>query len=582
MRLSRYDLEDEYVLEELRREYQCAEAAGRIRLLQQLQGPRRDRQIPFEVARLAVEDASAEVRQWLARHGQLLDYRYRETPIEAMARHVLRIVSRASNDGLSMRGVEAVAQHILGGTQPAGEEAPEKNLAARLRYDPDPFVRACLHENPGWAGFPRMSSDERGRCFREANHLERLALMRNTGVSEDLVPKVFDFHETELGLTRKEREELVLGFLTNPEIPKRWGTRSREKNPEKWGYRGYTDLPLPPDSVHSSTFWELIAQWPEDAQRIKHAVFSTIQNVGEHTRTKVYAACTDPFLRRTILETCGADDPEYVQDSLKALSSLKDPLRRKILLGGLKENDTVKAALQDADDECRAMAYARARQLEGPALKEVLKGQDQAALIGLSENRHLEGDVRQQAAKRLRGTHASPSSRPPYAYRVPDYDFIREMEEEEKGPPLSAAIARVFEPHFSDSDSPPNLEEKFDVVAPHLARSVARINDRVEELKSRLDKLGVELELSWAFGLAILGGLLWLIAMAVGAFNPQNMMILGGVSGALALLAWLEHRRAWKAGDDRMIELSDAFQRFFVRLAIVAGVVALSLWFSKR
>ena len=108
MELSRYAVIDAYILEELRHEYQTLTAKGRIRLLRKLsregtlppyQSP------PYEIALLAVEDPNVEVRQWIARHSEDLDYReYRHT--EKQFRF------------------------------------PDRNLGDRLSTDPDPFVRA--------------------------------------------------------------------------------------------------------------------------------------------------------------------------------------------------------------------------------------------------------------------------------------------------------------------------------------------------------------------------------------------------------------------------------------------------------
>ena len=55
---------DAFAVEELRRLYQSADVSGRIAVLQS------DTTLPFEIARLAVEDPNVEVRQWFARHGR--------------------------------------------------------------------------------------------------------------------------------------------------------------------------------------------------------------------------------------------------------------------------------------------------------------------------------------------------------------------------------------------------------------------------------------------------------------------------------------------------------------------------------
>jgi len=128
MEISRYTFSDAYILEELRRTYQGSDTQGRIQLLQQLY--RDDQRAPSEVALLAVEESDVEVRQWIARHGNYLDY-------------------RESRD-----------------------EHPERNLENRLKNDPDPFVRACLRENP--TAFHILSSAGYIEDFRAATHLARI------------------------------------------------------------------------------------------------------------------------------------------------------------------------------------------------------------------------------------------------------------------------------------------------------------------------------------------------------------------------------------------------------------------------
>jgi hypothetical protein len=171
MELGRYTFSDAYILEELRRAYQAADTQGRIRLLQQLY--RDGQRAPFEVAQLAVEDPDVEVHQWIARHGNYLDY-------------------RESRD-----------------------EHTDRNLEDRLKNDPDPFVRACLRENP--TAFHGWGTTDWIEVFRGATHLERLALMRNPEAEKAhaLIEKLFDYEDQELSINLEARKELILAFLTN-------------------------------------------------------------------------------------------------------------------------------------------------------------------------------------------------------------------------------------------------------------------------------------------------------------------------------------------------------------------------------
>ena len=120
--LPRYTIPDAYTLEEFHRLYHSADAQGRIALLKELySGHRRgEGRASFEIALLAIADPHVEVRQWIARYGKYLDYSKEQGP----------------------------------GPEPEPEPEPEKDLAQRLRQDPDPFVRACLRENPT---FPRIT-----------------------------------------------------------------------------------------------------------------------------------------------------------------------------------------------------------------------------------------------------------------------------------------------------------------------------------------------------------------------------------------------------------------------------------------
>jgi hypothetical protein len=235
MELSRYAVIDAYILEELRHEYQTLTAKGRIRLLRKLsregtlppyQSP------PYEIALLAVEDPNVEVRQWIARHSEDLDYReYRHTDKQF--------------------------------------RFPDRNLGDRLSNDPDPFVRACLRENPhnqfvkgAAAGVDTIA------YFRASTRLERSALVRNSQVADELIVKLFDSKDTNLGIELEERKELVLAFLTNQEFLADKETKA-----------GLSSQRVPPDGLAWSsankflrTLWELTLTWSGEPQ-IQQAVY---------------------------------------------------------------------------------------------------------------------------------------------------------------------------------------------------------------------------------------------------------------------------------------------------------------------
>jgi hypothetical protein len=187
---------DAFVVEELRHQYLSADVSGRIALLQ-------SNTLPFEIARLAVEDPNVEVRQWFARNGR----EYREV---------------SENAG-------------------SGVRSSVRDLLAILRKDPDPFVRACVCANPAFS--PPLSIITDGRIefskewWSEATHLERLSMVRH---SDFLRSKILDELESnELGLSLEQRKELIWAFLAGR---------------DEADHRG------------SSKLWKLVSEWPEETE----------------------------------------------------------------------------------------------------------------------------------------------------------------------------------------------------------------------------------------------------------------------------------------------------------------------------
>ena len=211
MPLPRYAIIDAYTLEELRREYTIADAKGRVSLLKKLYRQSSSDRIPFEIARLAVEDPEVEVREWIARNGKYLDYSER----------------RREGDN-----------RII--------EFPERNLEERLKNDPDPFVRACLRENP--------TTQHIEDWFRDSNHIERLALMRNPHVSRSLIEQIFDLENQQLGISFIERKELVLAYLNNAEAVR----DSRRKVEE---FIDGVDMVM--TQGYYAQLWTYISKWPK-------------------------------------------------------------------------------------------------------------------------------------------------------------------------------------------------------------------------------------------------------------------------------------------------------------------------------
>ena len=177
--------------------------------------------LPYEIALLAIEDQDVEVRQWVARHAEL-DYRGK------------RHVNEQTNEWVY--------------------EFPDKNLADRLKKIPDPFVRASLRENEKvYLG---------KEAFQQANHLERLAFVRNPNVSNDLIEKIFDPEDKELGINLEQRKELLLAYLTNSQ-----------------------NLDGQRNSRHLSNLWRLTSKWPSDG--FSRQVYEVLPNPFEFEEDRI-------------------------------------------------------------------------------------------------------------------------------------------------------------------------------------------------------------------------------------------------------------------------------------------------------
>jgi hypothetical protein len=350
MTLNRYTFPDAYILEELQRAYQVADTKSRIRLLRKLY--RGEQRAPFEIALLAVEDPQVEVRQWIARHGNYLDYS-RSRP-----------------------------------------ECPNSNLEDYLKNDPDPFVRACLHENP--TVFDAWDRTAWLKYFQEATHMERLALMRNPEVvcahAETLIQKIFDSTNTELGIDLETKKQLIYGLLTNQHF--------RESS-QKLETDDFVDgMSWVSTRAHFSELWLFTSKWPENNNDLRHAVYSYL-GVPDDTKSSIYQMCTNDFLRRTILYSCKEKDIQ-----------------------------TIKLGMQDADGQCREIAYKTFNPSRyfstsianhifqsldhGPhgdiqalvseinqIIPNVLQGEDKSALSGLAQNRSLSVQLLRNVAARL-------------------------------------------------------------------------------------------------------------------------------------------------------------------------------------
>ncbi|MBI4525445.1 MAG: hypothetical protein HY695_16715 [Deltaproteobacteria bacterium] len=238
-----------------------------------------------------------------------------------------------------------------------------------MKNDSDPFVRACLRENPTvFASF----FDRWKEYFDEATQLERLALVRNPKVAEDIslfhhavIEKIFDPEDKALAVDLKERRELVIAFLTNNEalarvaedagLGKLSGMQRLLRNPMA-GEAEYTA------NTFLSRLWELASKWSKDSG-IPYLVYRYLP-ANDETKAQAYKTCNEAAWKYAILENCGPDDRE-----------------------------TLKLGTQDSDDnhvyDCRYLAYSKVTSLEPERLDAILQGNDMSALDGLAHNRSL-------------------------------------------------------------------------------------------------------------------------------------------------------------------------------------------------
>ncbi len=166
----RYAFSDEYAIQEMALLYRSANTQRRIELLADWNG-HAAYWMPFEIARLAVEDPDDGVRYWMARNAKNLDYR----------------------------------DYLRNGRQARGDEThPERDLKARLRADPQPVIRAAVFENSCIYHFVPQD-------LSSMSHLDRLAYVRNSNV---FLLDVIKLAENET-IPLSERQEIILAALTN-------------------------------------------------------------------------------------------------------------------------------------------------------------------------------------------------------------------------------------------------------------------------------------------------------------------------------------------------------------------------------
>jgi hypothetical protein len=238
--LARFAVEDEYVVSEMILLYKAANALKRIELLAEWhQSPIR---LPFEVAKLAVEDQDESVRYWMARHARDLDYR--EGP----------------------RSDEPDDKHT------------ELNLEARLRADPVPIIRAAVLENPRLV-HPHDHFHDRAAHLAAMSQLERLAYMRNPALSWVGHAQII----ADMPIPMHERQQLILVLLTN---------RAFVDGSHRWTWED-----------DFAKLWDTLSRWPPS--HAQSEFFRRIY-APDSTKEDVYKACQKSYVRIAILEGCDA------------------------------------------------------------------------------------------------------------------------------------------------------------------------------------------------------------------------------------------------------------------------------------
>jgi hypothetical protein len=278
MEVGRYRFPDTYTIAELRLEYEGRDPSERIELLESFYAAKQ--RPPYELALLAVQDASARVRYWLARNASDLDYR------------------------------EATGSKDDSGSTDLTYRYPDRDLSGRLAQDSDEVVRAGVLENPamfgvigsifpwGWEGI-----------FQNAGRLGRLAVMRNPWVSGIFVWKVFDPDDTSMGLDPLAREELVRAYFCNP------GAIADAKA-KHWVW-----------NPHFPTLWKHLGKWPDPPRSGLKYLCLTIfgEAMLESYKAHFYQECKFPLIRLQFLDTGQAGE----QALALALSDEDDDCREE-------------------------------------------------------------------------------------------------------------------------------------------------------------------------------------------------------------------------------------------------------------
>lgn len=213
-----------------------------------------------------------------------------------------------------------------------------------LRSDSSLLVRAAVLENP-----KAITIWDCHQLFYSATHVERLALIRNPEISESLVEKVFDVHNTEWNLNFQQRAALVSAFLSNPKLQK-------YNQEDQW-------------DIHFDNLWRNISKCPNSL--VKQLVYRHIR-ASDHVKVQAFQlAASEEIVRCEIVDGCAPAD-----------------------------RHTLFSALKDGLEEIRIFAF-RNIDLSSDQFETLLQENDRTALKQLATNKHLSHAHAQKLHDRL-------------------------------------------------------------------------------------------------------------------------------------------------------------------------------------
>jgi hypothetical protein len=454
IRKKRYEAADAYTTEELRRIYRGSDATARIRLLEQCA---QDLIItPVALALWAATDEDQQVREWYARHGQLLDYYSQLDLAECIEKEPSELARRVQ-----------FASDL--------KNKPEFALLMLLLNDPDPFVRACLRENPAF--LEQMGAEE---AFNLSNHMERLALLRNPGLAPPwgekaygLLRSLLDPDDQILKISPEERKPLVLAYLANSSV-ERYFRLDSVLSLERW-----------------QTLNELVRKWgpgsgvPPGCLDVRYAFV-----LGEdETIAQFFPQCRDRYRKWMLLNA--------IQETGSASNYRK----------------TLSAATSDPDAELRQMAYQlwpfrvysepRLANLSGPLYEEFAKylaSIDLALLKGLAGNPALSTEKHDKVLARLRELGVLKESEIALV-GIADTHSVREQRE---APLAGAEILFVRERHKKDADDWRKRFGNLGAVHEDLWEIDRKMNLLAEKILTTDSKMDKRISRLWAAAIAIL------------------------------------------------------------------------------